>query len=143
MEESISGGLKVNINKAKVFQNGAKTMRTLACYKYPCSVCKRNAVKCTKCENQDALKFEEALQKQQILFAKNAKVCWKEMARNDMETVDRFLTFKDVLSTEGGAQEAITSRKRSTWKKFKDVSNVLFKKGMSLRIKETLYKSYV
>ena len=33
-----------------------------------------------------------------------------------IEVVDRFSYPGDVLSTEGGAQEAVTSRIRSTWK---------------------------
>ena len=31
----------------------------------------------------------------------------------------------------------------SGWKKFKDLSSVLCKKGLSLRIKDSLYQSYV
>ena len=31
----------------------------------------------------------------------------------------------------------------SGWKKFKDISSVLCKKGMSLKIKDSLYQSYV
>ena len=32
--------------------------------------------------------------------------------------------FGDVLSAEGGAQEAVTSRIRSAWKKFKETSDL-------------------
>ena len=39
---------------------------------------------------------------------------------------DRFSYLGDVLGMEGGAQEAVTSRIRSTWKIFKKVSNVIW-----------------
>ena len=44
---------------------------------------------------------------------------------NNIEVVDRFSYFGDVISMEGGAQEAVTSRIRSAWKKFKVVSSVI------------------
>ena len=49
------------------------------------------------------------------------------MIRSDgenIEVVDRFSYLGDVISMEGGAQETVTSRIRSAWKKFKEVSNV-------------------
>jgi len=54
---------------------------------------------------------------------------------DDIEFVDKFPYLGDVLSTEGGVHEAIIARIRSAWKKFR--------KGISLRIKEALYKCYV
>ena len=47
------------------------------------------------------------------------------------------------ISTEGGAQEAVTSRIRSAWKKFQEVSNVLCGRSISLKIRGTIYKSYM
>ena len=46
---------------------------------------------------------------------------------DNIEEVDRFSYLGDVISTEGGAQEAVTSRIRLSWKKFKEVSNVVCK----------------
>ena len=60
---------------------------------------------------------------------------------NDIETVGRFSYLRDILSTEREVQETVTSRIRSAWKKFKDVSSILSKKDTSLRIKEILHKS--
>ena len=57
--------------------------------------------------------------------------------------VDRFSYLGDVLGVEGGAQEAVTSRIRSAWKKFKQVSNVICGKSISLKVRGTLYKSNV
>ena len=44
---------------------------------------------------------------------------------NDIETVDRFSYLGDVFSAEGEVQEAVISRMRSAWKKFKGVSSIL------------------
>ena len=38
---------------------------------------------------------------------------------------DRFSYLGDVLGMEGGAQEAVTSRIRSTWNNFEKVANVI------------------
>ena len=65
------------------------------------------------------------------------------MDGDDIEIVDKFSYLGDVLSTERGVHEAIIARIRSAWKKFKEVSGVLCKKGISLRIKRALYKCYV
>ena len=62
---------------------------------------------------------------------------------DNIEVVDRFSYLGDVISTEGSAQEAVTSRIRSAWKKFKEVSNVICGRSISLKVIGTLYKSYV
>ena len=43
-----------------------------------------------------------------------------------IEVVDRLFYLGDVISTEGGAQEGVTSRIRSARKKFKEGSNVMW-----------------
>ena len=62
---------------------------------------------------------------------------------DNIEGVDSFSYLGDVISTEGGAQEALTSRIRSPLKKFKEVSNVVCGRSISLKVRGTLYKSYV
>ena len=62
---------------------------------------------------------------------------------DNIEVVDTFFYLGDVISMEGGAQEAVTSRIRSTWKKFKEVSNVICRRSISLKVRGTLNKTYV
>ena len=62
---------------------------------------------------------------------------------DNIEVVDRFSYLGNVISTERGAQEAVTSRIRSAWRKFKEVSNVICGRSISLKVRGTLYKSYV
>ena len=45
---------------------------------------------------------------------------------DNIEMVDKFSYLVDVFSAEGGAQESVTSRIRSTWRKFKEVLNVIY-----------------
>ena len=47
---------------------------------------------------------------------------------NNIEIVERFSYFGDVLSSEGVVRDAVTSRIRSAWKNFKDVFSVSCKK---------------
>ena len=62
---------------------------------------------------------------------------------DNIEVMDRFSYLGDVISTEEGAQEAVTSRIRSAWKKFKEVSSVICGRSISLKVRVTLYKSNV
>ena len=62
---------------------------------------------------------------------------------DNIEVVDRFSYLSDVPSLEGGAQETVTSRIRSAWKKFSEISNVLCGKSISLKVKGILNKSFV
>ena len=66
---------------------------------------------------------------------------------DNIEIADKFAYLNDVLSTEGGAQEAVRSRVRSGCMKFKEVSSVLRNKYMSLKIRgpciaEVIFKLY-
>ena len=62
---------------------------------------------------------------------------------DNIQVVDRFSYLGDVISIEQGAPEAVTSRIRSAWKKFKEVSKVIRERSISLKVRGTLYKSYV
>ena len=60
---------------------------------------------------------------------------------DNIEIVDKFAYLDDVLSTEGGVQEAVHSRIRSGWIKFKEVSSVLGNKCMLLKIRRLYSKA--
>ena len=44
-----------------------------------------------------------------------------------------------MIDGKGDADAAVTARIRSGWKHFRDMSGVLCRKGMSLRMKAELY----
>ena len=60
---------------------------------------------------------------------------------DNMKIEDKFAYLGGVLSMEGGAKEAVRSRIRSGWMKFKEVLSVLGNKYMSLKIRGALFKS--
>ena len=126
--------------------------------KYPCSVCGkgvgRNSVQCTKCQHwvhkrcsgvHGSLTQEKDFTCKKCIpgvsFENEDKMI--TLDGDNIEVVDRFSYLGDVISTKKEAQEAVTSRIRSAWKKFEEVSNVICGRSMSLKVRGTLYKSYV
>ena len=58
-----------------------------------------------------------------------------------VENLTKFLNLKDVLSTGGGVQEAVTARIRFEWKKLRDIAIVLCKRAVLLKMRRSLCKS--
>ena len=148
--------MKINVNKTKAFYT--RNFVRMQMRKYPCSVCGkgvgRNSVQCTKCQHwvhkrcsgaHGSLTQEKDFTCKKcipgVLFEDEDKMI--TLDGDNIEVVDRFSYLGDVISTEGGAQEAVTSRIRSAWKKLKEVSNIIYGRSISLKVRGTLYKSYV
>ena len=146
--------MKINVNKTKAFYTRRNFVR-MQMRKYPCSVCGkgvgRNSVQCTKCQHwlhkrccgvHGSLTREKDFTCKKcipgVVFEDEDKLI--SLDGDNIEVVDRFSYLGDVISTEGGAQEAVTSRIRSAWKKFKEVSNVICGRSISLKVRGTLYK---
>ena len=53
----------------------------------------------------------------------------------------KFLYLGDVVRSVGGVQEAVTRRIKCRWKKFKDISSVLCKRVVSLKLRGSMYRS--
>ena len=149
--------MKINANKTKAFYTRRNFVR-MQMRKYPCSVCGkevgRNSVQCTKCQHWVHKRCSEVHGSSTQEKDFTCKKCIPGMLFEDedkmitldgdnIEVVERFSYFGDVISIEGGAQEAVTSRIRSAWKKFEKVSNVKLMCGRSksLKVRGTLYKS--
>ena len=60
-----------------------------------------------------------------------------------VKNVAKSLYLGDVLSSERGVQEIISAIVRCEWKKFKDIANALCKRVLSLKLRGSMYKSYV
>ena len=144
MEESITREKKkkTNVNKTKAFYTRRNFVR-MQMRKYPCSVCGkgvgRNSVQCTKCQHwvhkrcsgvHGNLTQEKDFTCKKcipdVLFEDEDKMI--SLDEDNIEVVDRFSYLGDVIITEGGAEEAVTSRIRSAWKKFKEVSKCYMRK---------------
>ena len=149
--------MKIKVNKTKAFYIRRNFVR-MRMRKYLCSVCGkgmgRNSVQSTKCQHwvyKRCSGVRRSLTQEKDLTCKNCilGVLFEDEDKmitldgDNIEVVDRFSYLGDVIITEGGAQEAVTSRIRPAWKKFKDVSNVICGRSISLKVRGTLYKSYV
>ena len=54
-----------------------------------------------------------------------------------------FCHLGDVLCIEDGVQDGVTIRIRFEWKRFKDVADVLCKKGLWIKLRGLVYKMYI
>ena len=141
-------GMKINVNKTKAFYIRRNFVR-MQMRKYPCSVCGkgvgRNSVQCTKCQHWvhkrcsgvhgSLTQVKDFTCKKCIpgvLFEDEDKMI--TLDDDNIEIEGRFSYLGDVISMEGGAQEAVTSRIRLAWKKFEEVSNVVCGRSISLKV---------
>ena len=60
-----------------------------------------------------------------------------------LEKVTKFCHLGDIISSNGGAEAAVTARMRCAWRKFRELAPVLTQKGFSLRLKGRVYESCV
>ena len=81
------------------------TMHKIKCTGIQGKVASINGFVCKRCLGLVATSMEENI----------------TLDEDNIEILDKFAYLSDVLSTEGGAQEAVHSRIRSGWMKFKKV----------------------
>ena len=60
-----------------------------------------------------------------------------------LNTENGFRYLGDMISGEGGADAAVVARIRSAWRKLRELSPLITKKGISLKLKVILYKACV
>ena len=121
--------MKTNANRTKTFHT-RKIFVQMQIRNYLCSVCmlQRSGKDLCAVYKMSTLfwsswKFNQRerfyLQKSisGVLFQDEDKMI--NFDGNNIKLVERFSYLGDVLSTEGGAQKAVTSRIRSAWKKLK------------------------
>ena len=60
-----------------------------------------------------------------------------------MEAVQGFAYLGDRVSAGGGCEAAVTARTRCWWVKFRDGGVLLYGRRFPLKLKGTVYKSYV
>ena len=146
-------GLKINVNKTEVFYGGSIMINQ---YKEdPCAVCGKregnNSIKCEKCikwVHKRCTRIKGSLVRVDNFECKSCrdvKSHRKEetikLYGDNLEVVDKFCYLGDMLNSEVSVQDAVTARLRVGWEKFKDLSSVLCKKGVPLRMKEIVYKA--
>ena len=62
---------------------------------------------------------------------------------DNLEVADKFCYLGDMLNSEESVHDTVIAKLRVGWEKFKDLSSVLCKKGVSLRMKGIVYEACV
>uniref|UniRef100_UPI00358F83B0 striatin-3 isoform X2 n=1 Tax=Myxine glutinosa TaxID=7769 RepID=UPI00358F83B0 len=144
-------GLKVNIGKTKVMARGKACGEVERTGKWPCAVCKKgvlvNSIQCTMCTewvHQKCSGLRGSLTSVAATF--KCKVCTEgaadggnvELDLEDcvkLEGVKTFCDLGDMLNGEGGSDSATVARVRCAWKKLWELSGMLTRRGVSLKLK--------
>ena len=157
-----SKGMKVNVNKTKIMvcQSGAQKVYREPNVKFPCGVCGKgvgsNSIWCETCKcwvHKRCSGIAGSLLKVKDFKCKR---CRNPMELRDdttanyevrdgmvVEKVDRFCYLGDMLSADGGAEDAMATRIRIAWNKFRELGPVLMAKCVSLQVKGKVYVACV
>lgn len=155
-------GLKVNISKTKVMVSGKNCGDVERTGKWPCVVCGKgvgnNSVRCTGCGgwvHKRCTDLKGSLDRAEDTFV--CKVCERAGDGEDsgveesmdlgngvhLEKVGKFCYLGDMLNGDGGANSASVSRVRCAWGKFRELSGILTRKEVSLKLKGKVYVTCV
>ena len=61
----------------------------------------------------------------------------------ELECVYEFAYLGDMLNDTGGVEQAVATRVRTVWMKFRELGGILCTRGASLRMKGVVYKACV
>ena len=155
-----SKGLRVNMGKTKVMKCRNSSGETEDSGKWPCGVCRkgvgRNSVVCGSCKKWIHKKCAgvKGRLKADVNFC--CSVCASgghsntthenELLLDDagsLECVDKFCYLGDMLGSGGGAGNAVRTRVRCAWGKFRELAPILTLRGMSLKMKGKIYMACV
>ena len=154
-------GLKVNVAKTKVMKCHVNAVRKEKSGKYPCGMCNkgvgRNSIFCKGCgrwihkrcsgvtgklrENVNYRCANCAVDKVGSVDVEEKEVVLEDGSR--FECVYNFCYLGDMIGAAGGVGEASTSRVRCAWGKFRELSQILTKKGVPLKQKGQFYRTCV
>ena len=59
----------------------------------------------------------------------------EDMLFSGMEKVNGFYNLDDILNTSGGKEDAVITRMRTEWLKFKECGEILYEKRFLMNIK--------
>ena len=162
-------GLKVNVSKTKVLiSTGQKLNEEQG--EWPCGVCGKgvgkNSIQCTECKkwvHKRCSGIRGQLLKQCGSFV--CKRCKKEDqgqkgqsidrkgaggsegldigCGGKLEKVEKFCYLGDMISTEGGIDQAVVARIRSGWNRFRQLASFLTAKDISLLDRGRVYNACI
>ena len=130
--------------------------------KWPCGVCNKgvgnNSILCTKCCKWIHKRCSNTVGKLEsyvdfqcprcvglvvTLKTEHHKASLMLETGVEFECIDRFCYLGDLIGAGGGADLASIVRVRCAWGKFWELSGFLIGRGVSLRLKEKIYKACV
>jgi len=148
-------GLKVNIGKTKVMLNTTKSAVKKDTGKYPCSVCRkgvgRNSIQCINCKTWVHKRCSEVKGKLKDITDFKCMRCMNTPKNDEskknitldqdvvLDCVTEFCYLGDMLGCGGGAGNSSRVRVSCAWKKFRELSPILTRRGASLRLKGKIY----
>ena len=151
-----SKGLRVNMAKTKIMKCQPKAGLREETGKYPCGVCKKgvgaNSILCKGCGKWIHKKCSKCPGKLKENTNFRCSVCVSGNAsgrgkcKNDVkllngdkiEVVDKFCYLGDMIGSGGGVEETSQTRVRCAWVKFRELSQILTKRGVFFKIKGKL-----
>mgnify|MGYP007071599789 CR=1 FL=1 len=155
-------GLKMNTGKTKVMVSGKNSGYVERLGKWPCSICGKgvgsNSIRCIGCSgwvHKRCSGVKGLLARAEDTFM--CKVCERAEDGEDsdvnesmdlgngvhLENVRKFCYLGDMLNGGGGANSASVARVRCAWGKFKELSGILTRKEVSLKLKGKVYMACV
>ena len=153
-------GLRVNVGKTKVMKCSVQSAQVEKSGKWPCAVCSKgvgsNSITCVKCKqwvHKRCSGIEGAL-KGVVGFL--CGVCKGDISKKGVtqdtlssdgiskfDAVKKFCYLGDMIGAGGGSEEASRARVKSAWCKFRQLAQILTKRGASLLMKGKLYSACV
>jgi hypothetical protein len=156
--------MKVNTEKTKVMECNRKIraqINTTNGVKWPCAICSNgvgaNSIQCTRCQMWVHRKCSGVVRPLSKLSG--PFVCAKctgqiqTATANDsgfqlnngltLEKVVAFSYLGDTVQANGGAQQAVRARIKTAWMKWREISPLLVRKDITLKIRALAYKIYI
>jgi hypothetical protein len=159
-----SKGLKVNVAKTKVMRCAVDGGKEVDSGKWPCGVCHkgvgRNSIQCQTCQKWTHKRCSGVIGKLKLGMSFQCSKCsvkvkvpvdqdssLKKVVLTDQgvefEHVDKFCYLGDMLGAGGGAGDAVRTRIRCAWAKFRELCPILTLRGASLKAKGRIYSACV
>jgi len=147
--------MRFNINKTKVMISGERQMVWQKAARWPCGVCSKgvgsNSLQCTSCQkwvHKKCRGIKSSMSKVAKSFTcrgslnpvtSAGRTSVDIAASAKLELVDKFCYLGDMLSVDGDADEAVETRIRIGWNKFRQLVPLLTNKDVSLIMRGRLY----
>jgi hypothetical protein len=153
-------GLRVNMGKTKIMKCQLSSVQAEDSGKWPCGVCRggvgRNSIVCGMCKKWVHKKCSGVKGRLKAVGQFTCPMCVtgghqdvvqeKEVLLGDagsLECVAKFCYLGDMLGCGGGAIDAVRTRVKCAWGKFRELAPILTLRGMSLRMKGKIYRACV